>query len=220
MPAAIDITGQTFGRLTAIKRCEKISGEPRLWLFRCECGEEVKCIPWQVRTGNTSSCGCIRRELLIIRNKESLSTHRMTGTTEHTIWSKMIQRCRNPNNKSFPRYGGRGISVCYEWNDPITGFQAFYDDMGARPKGAQIDRIDNDGHYEPSNCRWVTPKQNTRNRSSSKMITFNGQTKCIAQWAEDLGIERKSLEHRLRSQTVEKALTTPYIKRKAYNYGN
>lgn len=218
MAAAVDITGQKFGRLTAIECLERVAGRGRKWLFRCECGGVIMRFPFQVTSGNTSSCGCIRKEMLIMRNKESLSTHRMTGTTEHTIWAKMIQRCRNPNDKNFPSYGGRGIKVCDRWNDPVTGFQEFFNDMGMRPKGAQIDRTNNNGNYEPSNCRWVTPKQNSRNRRSNKMIDFRNETKCIAQWVDELGIERKSLGYRLKNQTIEKALTTPYFKRKAYNY--
>lgn len=161
-----------------------------------------------------------KRPDLSKRNEDN-AVHGMTKTTEHTIWLKMHSRCYNPKSKDYARYGGRGIKICDRWlKIRGVGFGNFYEDMGARPKGMQIDRIDNNGNYCPENCRWVTPKQNTRNRRSSKMITFGEETKCIAQWADDLGIERKTLEYRLRNMTTEKAFTTPYIKRKAYNYGN
>ncbi len=123
----------------------------------------------------------------------------------------MRNRCNCPTDKDYPQYGGRGISVCSEWSE----FNKFLADMGERPEGTTIDRVDVNGNYEPGNCRWATPTRQNRNKRSSKMIEFNGETLCVADWAEKLGIERKCLQMRLIAWGVERALTTPYVARKA-----
>jgi hypothetical protein len=123
----------------------------------------------------------------------------------------MKQRCSNKKNKRFNRYGGRGITVCARWR---TSFEAFLADMGPRPLGLTIDRVNNDGDYEPGNCRWATPREQTWNFSRNRLLTFNGESLPIAQWAHRLGFKRSAIGARLqRGWSVERALSTPLLSR-------
>jgi hypothetical protein len=131
----------------------------------------------------------------------------MEGTALYNVWAGMIQRCENPKGKAFHRYGGCGIKVCPEWRN---SFEAFYRDMGPKPPHASIDRLDNDGNYEPGNCEWSTPKRQSRNRSTSKMIEYRGVIRSGAEWAEIKGFHRKLVVNRLSAGwSVEDALTKP-----------
>lgn len=131
--------------------------------------------------------------------------HGMEGTSTYAIWRGLKARCLNPKNKDYKRYGARGISICERWNY----FKFFLEDMGIRPDGLQIDRIDNNGNYCKENCRWVTAKENSANRRSSRNINYNGQTKSIADWAKDLGYTRQGMRYRLNHLSVEEAMTKP-----------
>lgn len=123
----------------------------------------------------------------------------------------MIQRCTNHKNKYYPNYGGRGITVCQEWRD---SFENFLKDMGECPSKHQIDRIDNNGGYRKENCRWVTPKTNSRNRRDNRLETHNGKTQCLAAWAEEIGINIKTLGSRLRNGwSIENALKISVAKK-------
>lgn len=131
--------------------------------------------------------------------------HGMTKTPTWRSWESMRARCENPDNKDWPRYGGRGISVCERWHS----FELFLADMGIRPEGMTIDRIDMNGNYEPGNCRWETPTAQARNRRSSVFVEFAGERMTVSAWAERTGLERKTLEYRIRiGWTPERALTT------------
>lgn len=112
--------------------------------------------------------------------------------TQH-VWKAMRERCTKPHHPSYPRYGGRGIKVCDRWNS----YANFLADMGPQPAGLTLDRIDNDGHYEPGNCRWATRKQQAANTSRNVLVTFRGRTECISQWAKELGVGRNTLVARL-----------------------
>lgn len=124
----------------------------------------------------------------------------------------MLQRCRTQTHHAWNDYGGRGITVCDRW----LVFKNFLADMGDPPAGLQLDRIDNDGNYEPGNCRWATRTVQAQNRQSTRLITFNGETKCMSEWARQLGVQPRLIAHRLKAGwTVEEALLRPTIPRRA-----
>ena len=167
MPPFKNLTGQRFNRLVVIERSEPICGLTA-WLCQCDCGRQTIVTTSDLTTNHTKSCGCLRNELTM----ERCTKHGKKGTRLYMVWKAMIQRCFNPNNHSYHRYGGRGIKVCDEW---IKSFQAFYDwamangyDENAPRSQCTIDRIDNDKGYSPYNCRWVDMKTQANNKSNSK----------------------------------------------------
>lgn len=133
--------------------------------------------------------------------------HRGSDTATYQSWASMKTRCYNPKNKSYEHYGGRGITVCDRW----LKFENFLEDMGERPGGMSIDRVDTSLGYYPENCRWATQKQQQRNRSDNWLIEYNGQKRCLSEWSELLGINRHTLTRRLKSWSVERAFTAPLI---------
>ena len=135
---------------------------------RCVCGREFVADAWKVRSGHTKSCGCLKPSLIGSSRKKHGQSR--PQTTEYRAWSLMKNRCLNPNDRRYSDYGGRGISVCQEW---IDSFEAFFSHVGRRPgKGFSIDRINNDGNYEPGNVRWATPKQQRNNQRRCKKVTI------------------------------------------------
>lgn len=202
--------GQRFGRLTAIRFIEKRFRSHEIWEFKCDCGSLKNLFVNNVKR-NTKSCGCLKHECLIQRNKEKLSTHKLTNTSIHRAWASMKSRCLNKNHKSYPLYGGRGINVCNRW----MIFENFYQDMGERPsKNHSLDRVDNNGDYTPENCRWADRYQQQSNRRTNHYITFSGETMTIAQWSRKLQINTKTLATRILTLkwSYEDALTTPILK--------
>lgn len=212
MPRALDLTGIRFARLVALRPSGSSRAGGVSWLCRCDCGAEITCSGKNLRSGNTKSCGCLNSQKVSERN-QSKTTHGMTNTATFTVWVNMKQRCTNPKHNSYHRYGGRGIKVCERW---MHSFENFLADMGERPfPDAEIDRKDNDGGYEPDNCRWVTSEQNKNNRAVSRKITFDGKTQTISQWAQEIGCSRQALRHRIENGwSAHDALTTPF------NHGN
>lgn len=156
MPRArSDIKGVRFGRLVAISMLPPLNGKT-LWHFKCDCGKDISARYTHVISGATTSCGCYLKEWAVSK----FTKHAKSHTTEYYIWTSMKQRCTNKNHKYYKHYGGRGIKVCDDW---MHSFESFIRDVGRRPPGLSLDRIDNDGNYEPSNCRWVTYKENRAN---------------------------------------------------------
>lgn len=195
----LNLVDQRFGRLTALRYVEK--GK---WFCKCDCGTTITVITTNLTKGNSKSCGCARREALF--------KHGMGKTPMYHAWQGIRQRCENPKNQAFPNYGGRGIKVCDRWQE----FPNFLADMGIRPDGMELDRIDNDGDYAPENCRWVTPKANLRNKRTSHKVEWRGLTLTISEWAERTGIHQRTLFNRIgRGWSVERAMTEPATKRSA-----
>lgn len=199
----IDLTGQKFGRLTVIERAEN-RGNQTMWFCRCECGNAKVIAGNALKGGATVSCGCYQKEMTSKKHK----THGGTGTRLHRIWQNMKARCYRKSAREYENYGGRGITVCKEW---LHSFQAFYD--WAMENGyadnLTIDRIKNDGNYCPENCRWITNKEQQNNRRDNVVYEFNGQSKNLSEWSEELGICYKTLQKRIREWGIEKAFTTP-----------
>ena len=204
MPQRLELQGQRFGRLVALKDVGERHGY-RVWLCKCDCGNHTEVVSKKLKSGWTKSCGCYKAE----RASEANRTHGMRDTSEYNTWNNMRQRCSNSNDKSYHNYGGRGIQVCPKWQE---SFEAFYADMGKRPTpNHTIDRIDNDGDYEPENCRWATRKKQMRNTRRTRFVTHNGQTKCITDWATELEIPLVTLWRRLNDGwTIDKCLSHYY----------
>jgi len=200
----IDITGQKFNRLTAI---EKVDG--KRWLFKCDCGNEKVIDSYCVRKGITRSCGCYNAEVASERG----TTHGLRNTGEYHAWTGMRRRCnlKNTNKEDFNLYAGRGITVCDRW---LESFENFIADMGMKPTPKHsIDRIDVNGNYEPSNCRWATNKEQGRNKRDNFYVTYKNETKALSEWCEILNLNYGTIRNRLKISkwSVEKAFTTPYM---------
>ena len=191
-----DITGQTFSRLTVLGYAGK-----RRWYCRCECGRIKKIYSYALKSGNTQSCGCLQKERAIAASL----THNQTHSPEYSVWSDMKTRCLNPKSTYYKNYGGRGIKICERW---IDSFENFLADMGKRPSSNySIDRIDNDGNYEPKNCQWKTNKEQNNNRRSNINFTYQNKTQTISQWCEQVGINYFTFTSRVRrGATIEQAL--------------
>ena len=187
MTHSIEMTDRRFERLLVVGKAEKRKGQLR-WNCICDCGNEAVVVGWRLRNGKTRSCGCLQKETIgNIRR-----THGMRTRPEYYIWVTMKGRCKNPNNSKYENYGGRGISVCVDWEK----FENFYADMGDRPSPKHtIDRIDNDGDYEPTNCRWATGIQQARNRrvrrGSKSGIT--GVIRVGNKWRASIKFENKNI---------------------------
>lgn len=198
--------GKKYGRLTVIEHAGQGKNWATLLRCLCDCGKEIVAKMGHIRSGNTSSCGCHKIEVLINRSTiHGAARGRMSRT--YKIWVGMRQRCNNPKQKRYLDYGGRGILVCEEWN---KSFEAFLRDMGDAPEGFSIERKDNNLGYSKENCRWATKMEQARNTSRNKMLTYNGKTQPMSAWAEEIGIGYGCLQSRIDDShwPIEKALST------------
>lgn len=198
MAAKADLVGIKFSRLVVVRE------NGAKWDCVCDCGNYKTLSTGALRSGNTKSCGCLHKE----RVSNKFRKHFLKNTPEYTSWQLMKDRCYNKNNKTFEYYGGKGITVCDRW---INNPQAFFDDMGKKPsKNHTIDRIDCNGNYSKENCRWATKSEQSRNRTDSKMLTIDGITKHLADWADYYNIQYKQVYKRVwRGMNPIQALTTP-----------
>ena len=195
-----DLTGRRFGRLTVIAEAGRKRGGV-LWLCRCDCGVEKEIMSATLLNGTTVSCGCYNRD---INTKHDKSHSKL-----YSIYQCMKDRCTNPNAQEWERYGGRGIKVCDEWlKDKAEFFDwALANGYEEAERGrCTLDRIDNDGDYSPQNCRWVTMKEQARNRSNNVNIEYGGETHCLSEWAEILGENYAKLVSRHRRHWSDKEI--------------
>lgn len=202
MPMKLVPIGATFGFLTVI---EHLSEGRYRWRCLCVCGESCDRSGTDLRTnGDRQSCGCKRRESQALGK----TTHGMSGTPEHRAWKNVINRCENPRSDHWEWYGGKGIKVCARWRH---SFENFYADMGPRPSDEHsIERVDTDKNYGPENCIWATTSVQSRNRSDNHVITFDGRTQVLQDWAAETKISRTVIRKRLnRGWPVGRALTEP-----------
>lgn len=206
----LDLTGKKFGRLTVLKYTDKRAGSNVIWECVCDCGNLHNVAGKVLTSGGTRSCGCYKRDRAI----ETNLTHGMSRgnkvTRIYKCWSGIIDRC-NPRTDS-KNYSNRGIDVCDEWKD-FTTFMDWSYENGYTDK-LTIDRIDNDGNYSPSNCRWVDMKIQGRNRRTNREITIDGVTKCVTEWCEVYGIHYETARSRLNNGwgELESFATPPFEK--------
>lgn len=203
--------GGIFGNLTVL---ERTSESRAYFLCQCACGNQKKIRRDHLRNGKIISCGCVRTAGSSARAHvmhAANTTHGKSRTKLHGVWFGIKQRCTNPKSTAFKYYGGKGISICERWLD----FSNFFADLGEPEIGMTLDRINSNGNYEPSNCRWATRKEQMLNTSRNHYLTHNGETMTISQWAEKTGISQKNIGNRIKKGwPIPEALETPVLRRK------
>lgn len=196
-PRRLNLIGQTFNEWTVLEKGDLGSNGAVYWKCRCSCGKVKLCQAGMLRNGGTKSCG----------HDRAIHGHSFTPTGR--AWYGMRQRCYNPNDKNYPSYGGRGIKVCSRWLESLQNFVA---DMGIAPADLSLDRIDVDGDYEPSNCRWATRSEQQRNRRNNPKVDYKGETVTVIELADRAGIRLRTLRWRLANGwSIERAVETPTL---------
>jgi len=195
--------GNRFGRLVAIKYIGKSKWNFDIWLFKCECGNQKEILANSVKTKRVKSCGCLLRETTAKR----FSTHGHSRSPTYTSWYAMKKRCKSKNSKDYRDYVLRGITVCKRWQK----FENFFADMGERPEGMSLGRIDNNKGYYKENCRWETALQQANNKRNNALATLNGVTKTIPQWAREFNLDTEFVRNRVSScgWSIKDAITLP-----------
>ena len=199
----IDLTGQRFGRLTVVERAKNTKSKKVRWICQCKCGNVVVVLGDSLRTGKSKSCGCLQKEIAaMIKTKYPDKDERL-----YSIWCDMKARCYVTTNPSYPHYGGRGIHICVAWKNDFSAFESWAVGHGYAAD-LTIDRIDNDGPYAPYNCRWVGILEQANNKRNNIRLTYNGETKTIAQWARDIGVSYDTIHNRVElGWSIERVLT-------------
>lgn len=208
MAKRIDLTGRSFGRWLVESYCYTNKYRVSYWNVKCRCGNK-KVVSGQVLKNKTSrSCGCLKSQMA----KEALTTHGLTGTPTYKTWKSMKGRCLNPSDQDYANYGGRGIQVCERW----MSFENFFADMGEKNKELTLERVNNNGNYEPGNCVYATRMSQGNNKRNNNLLTFNNKTMTFSQWSRKTGINAGTLRSRIYDSKwgVEKALTSPVNKNK------
>lgn len=185
----MDLTGKRFGRWLVLEETSERRKGNVMWLCKCDCGTVRTVSASTLKTGKSVSCGCY--------NKEVITTHGKTHSRLYHTWTSMVRRCTDPNSPEADGYINRGIKVCDEWLNSFEAFRDWATENGYQD-GLSIDRINNNGNYEPSNCRWATAKEQSRNRRSNVILTYNGESHCMVEWAEILKVPRDRLANRYR----------------------
>ena len=205
MSHKVDMVGKKFGKLTVLFESEpyvKPCGQSMIkYHCKCDCGNETDVVGSKLRTGHTTSCGCHRKELLYKHGYGKLRLHR--------IWQAMISRCYYKGDVGYKNYGGRGISVCEEWLNDFLSFEKWATSNGYK-EHLTIDRIETDGNYEPSNCRWATYREQANNKRNNHILTVNGVSMTISQWSDITGLPMSALYNRVsKGWDSERVVTTP-----------
>lgn len=212
MSSRYKMLGERYGRATVLKEVVPspfLRRQERTFQCQCDCGNIFNATGINLRRGHTQSCGCLQRENTVkaLSTHGAASMHVQAGKAKvYNLWLRIRQRCNNPQDKSYSNYGGRGISVCKEWED----FETFFAYIGFPPsKDHSIDRIDNEGNYEPGNVRWATPKEQANNTRKNIYLTYKNKTQTLAQWAVELNLPYAAILARLRrGWPAQKALET------------
>jgi hypothetical protein len=210
MSSASIVPGSRFGKIVilgpAVPYVNPNSGRkaPRLE-YLCDCGTRKSATPYDIRKGRVKSCGCAQGRQTVQHGH----SRRGAATPEYVVWASMLTRCTNPNSAAWRHYGGRGITVCTRW---LQSFENFYADMGPRPDGMTLDRIDNNKGYSPENCAWVSRKAQSHNTRRNRYIEYDGKTLCLSDWARHLGIAQATLSSRLKNGwPLDRALVPKHI---------
>ena len=209
-----DLTGRTYGRLTIIGYAGRRARNAHVWEAACMCGKTSFPGSAALKSGRTKSCGCYRSEATRAAKFKHGATEGNLHSPEYRSWTSMRNRCYWPKSNRYSIYGGRGITVCDRWRD---SFENFFADMGPKPSSKHsIDRIDTNGHYEPTNCRWATFKEQARNKSNNRRVVYAGRDMTLRDLADDCGVSFAALKHRLdRGSTVDAAVSALIRKRRA-----
>ena len=209
MSRPIDISGQRFGRLIAIERVEVPNSTRAMWRCKCDCGNEKITSGVNLRRGKALSCGCLHKETVAKINKETKTKHGESQSRLYSIWRGMKKRCYCKKHEAYHNYGGRGISICDDWLSSFEKFQKWALSHGY-DKSMTIDRVDVNGNYEPQNCRFITKAEQSRNRRTNHLLTLDGETKTISEWAEITGLGKNVILSRVNmGWTDEDALRRP-----------
>lgn len=212
----IDRTGLRYGKLIAVELVKKES--KTYWKCLCDCGKETGVFGGHLGNGHTQSCGCLQAQVTKIRSTKHGFKPRGKSIPEYKAWANIKERCNNQKNKKYYDYGGRGITVCDRW---MESFDNFFEDMGFRPiDKSSIDRIDNNGNYEPGNCRWSEPLQQANNKRNNRMLLVDGETKSIVDFAKEYGLKTATLKTRIyNGWSHDKAVKYPLKLKKEYSNG-
>ena len=201
-----DLKGKHFGKLTVIEKIEN-KGKKVCWKCKCECGNYKDVISCHLLSGAINNCGCLKKDKI----KRIKTKHGKSKTKLFRVWAHMKDRCYREKDKRFRNYGGRGIKICEEWLNKENGFINFYNwaIKNGYKENLSIDRIDNDGNYEPQNCRWTTMKVQANNTTRNHYLTYKGEKHTIAEWSTLTNIQQETIRKRLkRNWTIERTLNT------------
>lgn len=203
----MDLSGQTFGSWLVLRKSDRIGRSRQIyWVCKCECGAVKDVLQLTLRNGSSKSCGCTAKDWCRI--------HGMEKTRTYWVWAGMIQRCENPKFKWYHRYGGRGIKVCPKWRN---SFVAFFEDMGEKPEGKSLERLNNDGDYEKENCIWATRKQQIRNRGVTPFVEFEGSKISVSELAEKFGLSHRRVADRIKRGYTPEQAVLPSLRKLGWN---
>jgi len=202
-----DLTGMKFGRLTVLQRVENDKKGNARFLCQCICDNTIIVLGWCLSTGRTRSCGCLQKEC--VRNR-TLTHGDSNGGLEYSKWLSMKSRCLYQSSDQYHNYGARGIKICDRW---INSYENFLKDMGRCPLGLTLERIDTNGNYEPSNCKWATIYEQAGNRRNNRLLTFNGRTQIMMDWVREWGIARPTLYRNLKKGRTMEEIFNLFVKK-------